>query len=100
MSLTEKIQTEEKTYQCPSNNHLGSDRELFVLNYLNGHESLYRFCEPCFALYSIETGNPEYVDVNDKIDNKIESLPVFIYKNKEGKDVKLDPIDLIAGDPD
>ena len=88
---------EEKIFECPFENHFIGDKQLYTLRYLlNGKISPYRFCEPCFALYSIEDGKPEYVDS----DNKIESLPIFIYKNKEGKDVQLDPIDFLAGEAD
>ena len=88
---------EEKIFECPFENHFIGDKQLYTLRYLlNGKISPYRFCEPCFALYSIEDGKPEYVDS----DIRIENLPIFIYKNKEGREVKLDPIDFLAGEAD
>ena len=97
--LTKKLRftLEEKVFECPSENHFMGDKKLYFLRYLlNWNISPYRFCEPCFALYSIENGKPEYVDSDDKI----ESLPIFTYRNIEGKNVQLDPIEFLEGEAD
>ena len=88
----EQANLEQRTYECPSRDHLGNNKWLFPLMNLNGHPSGFYFCEPCTAMYSIENDKPKYANTD-----LLETLPIQIYRDKKNVIKKIDPIDLVRG---
>lgn len=80
---------EEKTYECPSKDHISGERTLDHLKHLiNGQPSIYYFCKPCGNLYSVDD-NGKIIYVNEDM---IEMIPFLLDKY----DKKFDPADLLG----
>ena len=62
---------EETIYECPSKDN----ERLEPLEYLNGHESGYYFCNSCKNIYFL--GDEKLVPLDDDIDG----LPALLMKN-------------------